>query len=471
MPSVKSRHRVTERHTHPVHDRLKIELRNKSRFYQACTYFDGRIRQHSTRTSSLTTALKLGDEWYRKLIGNKRPPHPRVAADASCAEIYGAYKLTLDPKPRSYAEMKWRPIQEFWATKDISEISGGTFHEFYAWRKRRKIKNHTVYKDVVLIRQILRYAAERSVITSLPVVPRVGKIETNPRPWLTVDEFDRLRAVSHERIEDAKNNPRLHRQRSDCHEFMMMMYHSNFRVNELRSLKFGECRFGENERKEVILISEIEGKTGYREVVTRENGANIFSARQDERLDQLQHDETKVAGELVFPHKTRDAFRELLKEAKLYKGVHEQTRNLKSMRCTAIAVQVLAGVSPLWIAKNAGTSITMIDTYYVKRLTPLMAKNELTSFDRVKNPEMFAKLALESVPIPITKARPKNKASLDGTTVPPSSHETPGKRLPKLSPEMMREFSKARQSTSSPTSKEISEFLAQRQNKNKKTSR
>lgn len=450
------RHKVIDSVDHPKYERLKIQLRSKSRFYQACVFHDGRLKQKSTRVSSLEAAIKIGGEWYRKLLGS-RPVHPRVAVDATCSEVYAAYKLTLADERRAYAEQKWRPIKEFWGTKEITEISGTTFLDFYVWRKRQKVKAHTLYKDVVLIRQVLKHAAVRGVITALPVIPKVGKIEPNPRPWLTIDEFNHLRSVSRKRIEEAKGNPRLHRQREDCHEFMMMMYHSNFRVSELRSLTFGECRFDKNEKGEDILISEIEGKTGFREVVTRATGAYIFSKRQDDRLEELQQNQSKVAREPVFRHKTRDSFRELLIEADLYVGKHKQTRNLKSIRCTAIAVQVLAEVNPLWIAKNAGTSLHMIDQYYVKRLTPLMAKNALTSFSAEKNPEMSVKFFVgQALPIPKTKAKARGTSTSATSPLPPALVEPPDFEPP--TSEELRRFARDTQSASTPTWKELQAY-------------
>lgn len=387
---------------HPKYPRLKIQLRSKSKFYQAWTFHDGRPQQHSTKTTSLQSAFKIGGEWYLKILRSKRPAHPRVATDASCAEIYAAYKNKLESKKRFYAEMKWRPIREFWGEIPIADISATTFHDFTAWRQRRdKVKTHTLHKDIVLIRQVLRYAAERDVIPAIPTIPKLDTIPHNPRPWLNKEEFSRLVDTSHQRIRDAEKNPRLHRQRKDCHDFFIFMYHSMMRVEELRRLRFGDCHPDKNDHGENILICDVDGKVEPREALARTECFEIWLARYEDRLTAVGDE--AMPSEMIFTHRTRDAFKELLKAAKppLYIGPKGITRNLKSIRCTSIATSVLADGDIFFIARNAGTSVHMIDTFYAKRLTSKDAKNKLTHFKKDEHPEMFAKFHVgPALPIP-----------------------------------------------------------------------
>jgi hypothetical protein len=50
---------------------------------------------------------------------------------------------------------------------------------------------------------------------------------------------------------------------------------------------------------------------------------------------------------------------------------------MKSLRATAISFRVLKG-DDLWlIARNAGTSITMIDTFYARRLSAELGRDVL----------------------------------------------------------------------------------------------
>ena len=62
--------------------------------------------------------------------------------------------------------MKWRPIEPFWRTIEVDDVTPQIFRAFYKWRRARKTpqgtvpKNHSIHKDVIVIRQILKYAIE-----------------------------------------------------------------------------------------------------------------------------------------------------------------------------------------------------------------------------------------------------------------------------------------------------------------------
>src|SRR5450759_397748 len=93
------KHRILEQHTHPKHQRLVVDLRSKSRFYQARTFWDGRVMQHSTKTDQLGTAFKLAEEWYRSLLREKRQ-HPVHSIHATISERYSALHASLPTEKR-----------------------------------------------------------------------------------------------------------------------------------------------------------------------------------------------------------------------------------------------------------------------------------------------------------------------------------------------------------------------------------
>lgn len=372
------KHKVTEQHVHPKYPRLVIDLRSKSRFYQARTFLDGRLLQHSTKTPELTTALRLAAEWYLSLQRGQ-PQHPRIAADSSFADLFPGYKASRQSKgQKTYAQQKWNPIGGFWGHRLVTEITPKTFLEFYQWRRKNDhVSNSTLHKDVVLVRQLMKHAADQDILDALPRVPSPGDIPSRGRKWLNYDEWKHLLAVSNERIREAKDNPKLLTQRHDCHDFAVFMVHSMMRVEEVRHLRFSDCRLDTNQQREEILICDVEGKTGPRQCVCLPGAASVYKRRY--REDQKT--------ELIFPHKTRDAFRALLEAAKLQVDSSGHARNLKSLRSTSISFRVLDGSADIFaIARNAGTSVQMIDDFYAKPLGALMMKDDLTRI-RVKQPE------------------------------------------------------------------------------------
>ena len=221
----------------------------------------------------------------------------------------------------------------------------------------------------MLIRRILKYAIEEKIISVLPPIPAVGKIENNPRPWLTLQEWKHLMAVSNDRIKHAPN-VRTRQQRQDCHDQMVFMVHAMCRVGEMLALRFRDCTLDKNSDGEKILLAEVTGKTGTRTMVGMPGAASVVERRR----------KGKDPNDLVFPEHHRDSFRELLDAAGLLKDAKGFQRNMKSLRATSISFRILKNpeLNLTVLARNAGTSVTMIDNWYAKRLTAVMSKDELT---------------------------------------------------------------------------------------------
>jgi integrase len=377
--------KILEQHPHPKFPRLVLDLRNNSRFYQARTFLDGKLVQKSTKTTQLPTAFKLAEDWYRRLLRasvsfGMAHPIDKLTSDPTVAEVFSSYRAQLKGKERAYADQKWSPVAEFWRALQVREVSTQTFRDFYAWRRRKQISNHTLHKDVVLVRQVLRYAMDDPIkaISELPSVPKIGKIDKNPRPWLTQSEWRTLLRTSETRIREVARNARLRKQRQDTHDLMLFLVHSMCRVGEVLSLRFRDCRLEKNSDGDKMLLCEVSGKRGMRTVVALIGAASVY----ERRLKQA-----KDTDALIFPEHHRDAFRELLEAAGLRRDTKSGfERNFKSLRATAISFRILNNpdLNLQIIARNAGTSVVMIDEFYAKRLTAEMNKDALSAIPRRK---------------------------------------------------------------------------------------
>lgn len=373
---------LLESHPHPKYPRLFLDLRHDSRFYQARTFLDSRLQRSSTKTDNLKTAFKVGEDWYRSVCKTsvqfgRQHPIDKLANDPLMSDAFTSYKGALQKASKvAEADKRWGPIAGFWRSLEVTTITSQTFLDFFKWRRRtsKGIKPHTLHKDVTLIRQVLKFAVVNRHIKYVPVVPQIalGDIDANPRPWLTHAEYDHLLKVSEQRINDAKGNSKLWQQRQDCHDQAVFMVHSMMRVDELLTLRIRDCRIEQNSLGEEILLCEVEGKRGFRTVVTTTTAADIFKRRL----------EGKDASSLLFEEHHRDCFRELLDAAGLRKDKKTGfERNFKSLRATAISFRILADPNPnlLMIARNAGTSLNMIDQFYASRLAAQMGKDALSS--------------------------------------------------------------------------------------------
>ena len=370
----------TEQHTHPNFPRLAVLLPSTTKNYLARTYLNGRLRYQSTKTDRLPTAFSIAAKWYSALIDtDAKDARKHPAPENTMAQAHEAFLATRTGSKLLGSTKAWNlSVEDFWAHRRIDEITPIVFREFYAQRRNVDgVKEHTLHKNVIHIRQVLTHCVENAQLSALPFIPKLNKIVNNPRRWLTHDEWKHLQAVSKQRIKDALNT-RTIQQRQDCHDFAMFMVHSMMRVGEVQNLTFYDCALAKNSKGEPVLICDVRhSKTGHRpNVVCLSGAASVYSRRKTA--------DTKPT-DLLFQHTTTRAFRELMIAAGLYVDADGETRNQKSLRATAISFRVLDGSANLaLIARNAGTSIGSIDLFYAKYLRGTDDLDALTSIKRTR---------------------------------------------------------------------------------------
>jgi hypothetical protein len=363
--------RLQEKHRSAKFPGLWLERRSSSRYWQARAWLDGKVQQKSMEHDDVRTAMKFAESWFKTLARSVDTSPVAVLRRAeTLGELFAQFKASLaTPALRAEMTMRWGPIRDFWTGLHQAQVTSETFHQFYRWRRRAKVSNSTLHKDVCTVRLLLRWAAEHGLRDSLPVVPKFGTIPKNPRPWLNRDEVAKLLQTSETRIEEVAGNTRLLRQRQDLDDFVRFMLDSMMRVDEVRHLTVGQCR-PEQQNNRSYLIIDVKGKRGHRTAVARDEAARIFARR----CGGLKPPDK------LWKHAQRDGFRELLIASGLRTDAFGNARNLKSLRATSISLFILDNpkVNLEVIAKNAGTSIVQINDFYARRLTAELHVNELT---------------------------------------------------------------------------------------------
>jgi hypothetical protein len=138
---------------------------------------------------------------------------------------------------------------------------------------------------------------------------------------------------------------------------------------------------------EYLEIDLQQGKTGPRTVVTRPALSGVETFRSLVERKNLKPDDLLFASRELNHRKPvdksrahqrngnaagmRDAFRELLMDPKVnLRDNNGVKRNLKAVRCTGIMFWILAdpNVNLKLLASNCGTSIAMLDAFYMKPL-------------------------------------------------------------------------------------------------------
>lgn len=349
---------------------LYLEERKNAANYRAVASVKGQRHAMNTETADFERATRLAQSWFKRL-GDA----PAGGAHTMGEAAKGFLADLTKPVTRASYEVQWSVISPYFKTLDVDAVTTPVLKEFMRWRQRTgtrgPVKPHTLHKNFVCVRRILRYAAEEGWLDRLPVFPKVGTIEANPRPWLDPDEWQTLQRVAKDRIEKDEN-PRSRRQKEELLDFMLMMVHSCARVDEVRNLRVRDCTVKRLKGKSrPYLEMRISGKTGMRKSIAWSGAVSAF-----ERL--VARGNLKPE-DLLFPEHHRDAFRELLDAAGLRRDMDGNVRNLKSLRSTGLMMRIKANpqINLKLLAQNVGSSVSMLDTFYLKRLTVDMNVEQL----------------------------------------------------------------------------------------------
>jgi integrase len=397
----------THHKTFKLEKGLTLEERVRESTLKARAHVRGKSHYLNTETQDFDRASRMARSWFYRLKGDFIPGSREQVTMHEAAKSF--IRDIRKPVRRRFYAKTWSAIGPFFQAVDVDAVDTPLLKKLMRWRSG--VKPITLAKDFVTVRQILRYSIEEGWLTYLPVFPRVGKLDANPRPWFTPEQWARLLDVANERIEIANDEPGKHRHaRQDVRDFILLQCATGMRVDELRSVRVRDVKVRVSQRqtmgghalppevakllkgRNVALDSNeyleidlheglIEGTTeglkrGPRTVVTRRayNGVAVFRS--------LVERKKLKPNDRLFEEHHRDAFRELLIAARM-RSVNGMNRNLKSVRCTGIMLWVLAepNVNLKLLAGNFGTSVQMLDQFYLKPLNVQMNREALVGLE------------------------------------------------------------------------------------------
>lgn len=281
---------------------------------------------------------------------------------------------------------KW--VSPYFDALPISEIGYATLETFVESLMDAEIKGVAITQYLIIIRKVLKYAMLTNLIGSLPHFPKV-KAPRASRGAFTITEYKQLLKTAW-RLRDQpymmQNRPKeLHINEASVMDVNMprdMTRLIGFMVNSFirpSDLKFVQHKHVEivNGKHLYLRLSLPETKKHDQPIVTMTAGVGIYT-----RLlkDAKARGYGKPNDYLFMPElaKRRDhALRHLgflfswvLHKANLKYSTKGQTRTLYCLRHTAITFRLLygEGVDLLTLAKNARTSVNMIERHYASTL-------------------------------------------------------------------------------------------------------
>jgi site-specific recombinase XerD len=282
-------------------------------------------------------------------------------------------------------------VLPIFGSKLIDQINHNDIEEFLTYLYEFDLSDITINQYFNALRKVLTHAFDLDLIDKLPRFPKL-KMNSIPRGGFTVTEYKKLlRYAKEHRISDEEIHVKTHRDTKDGiyshkeqlpYEFAWLI---GFMVNSFIrpvDVKLIQHRHVEIVRGKYIYLRLTlpETKRHRTQIVTLYPAVRIYEklfkymkdrdlASPDDYLFLPEIKDREAASYLI----TKD-FRKILIATDLRKGHLGQNKTLYSLRHTAITNRLLygKGIDLLTLARNARTSVEMIERFYASQLTPEM---------------------------------------------------------------------------------------------------
>jgi len=410
MRVAESRHRKSEIKSlgRGYPDSLQVFRMPASKFWYVVMYLKskGRFVKKSTRCELLNDAKEFAKDWYEDRILERRTYRDvGVQSFRAFSERFQTTQKREIARGELVEEMHYndnlyleKDLLPYMGHIHISKVDYNLVDNFIAeLHSERGLSQSTLKKYVVLIRKVLKEAQRDGTLDHIPTLPTIKRTE-NPRPWFSPEQY----AVLLETCRKLRDNPpeQHNFDWGELYDFIVFMVHSFLRPSEWKLLQNKHVRYLQEDGFEQLVLSVPNSKTrsskGSIDSTTTEIAADIYRKkilpRHDGAHSYLFFDEIKDRSYAV--DRVSKMFKVLVKEAGLGTDAYGQKHTTYSLRHSALCFKILkSGGNDLFgLAKNARTSVQMLESFYLTHLSPQMPEftKQLRTKRTLENPKVDA---------------------------------------------------------------------------------
>lgn len=170
-----------------------------SRFWQFRYFIDGEYVRKSTRETEKARALEKAKEFFRDTLLKQSlnvAIHPTTFSAVS-KRFLDRQKTKVEAgriserTHRGDVYLLQSDILPFFQTKEVSSISKSTVEDYLASLAKRHLSKSTLNKHINVIRKILNFALDDSIIKSAPRLPSIG-VDNNARAYFDLESYQKL---------------------------------------------------------------------------------------------------------------------------------------------------------------------------------------------------------------------------------------------------------------------------------------
>lgn len=404
-------------------NKLFIYTLGASKYWWVRLYVGGRVVQKTTKQTDQRKATAFAKEFYDTVMYNHR--HGIDSTSRNSFDLLAQAVLKENKAKLSRGELtqithdntKYRFdkfILPVFRGKDVTDIDYETMSAYLAYLSTQGLSSSTISAYMRLANKVLTYAHRKRLIPSVPQVPTV-KVADKARGWFTTREYRRLYAAAQryvgkkievrkyvdekgetqtQYVDAATKRKRLGRlmrnvsMTEDMRRLIVFMVNSYIRPTDIKYMQHQHIDVV-NDQHRYLRLRIPPTKNHSDPIVTMGTAVDVYL-----RLKAF-HDAEGMAKESdyvflpQYGEKQREyalkqlqrQFEILLWDTKLELGMDGEARTLYSLRHTCIMYRLLygQGVNTLVLARNARTSVEMIDRFYAKPLSGEMNVEMLQS--------------------------------------------------------------------------------------------
>lgn len=279
----------------------------------------------------------------------------------------------------------------YFGDEDIGSINHRKITAFITYLQSHKIGAVTINQYLGLLKRVLFVGVLDGFIEQLPIFPKI-KSKSSPRGSFSVGEYRNLLRIARD-LSNIKETPNLPTHRNTANGAFIktasvpkeMGWLIGFMVNTF--VRPVDIKLIKNKHIEIIdginkylRISMIETKRHKGQIVSMRVAVSIYKkiliyqlargfGKPDDYVFFPEVADRQGAISLISSH-----FKKILDKGRMSVGVNNEKRSLYSLRHTAITFRLLygRGIDLLTLARNARTSVEMIERFYSSNLTAEM---------------------------------------------------------------------------------------------------
>jgi len=419
---------ATEKHFIPHYPKKLFIYKLKASKYWWVRYFVGRnaVRK-STKTESKREAIAFAKEFFDVITHNQRLGinatvsatsfesclKQMLQADKAKLERGEITKITYDNNKYRYQ----KSILPYFRAMEVRDIAFFTIEQYLNEVSKKELSSSTISAYLRLVRRVLVYAARRRLIVAVPEFPTVS-IKHKARGWFNVKEYYKLiNAASHfagktievrkyfdeegekhtqyinttATQEDKKGKlMRKVEMTMDMRRLIVFMANTYIRPTDIKAMKHKHVDVVNKNGHEYLRLTIPPSKGHSDPIISMPTAVNTYIELMWHHIGCDLLSETPEEDYVFLPqYKNRDyalkqlqrQWEVLMEHTGLATSVAGEARTIYSLRHTAIMYRLIFGdgINTLMLARNARTSVEMIDRFYAKPLTGEMNVGMLQS--------------------------------------------------------------------------------------------